>query len=395
MLAARATAILDADGPAESWPRALFIENETHFSLALGAVEHVVVEHGAAPRAVLEGAFELAARRERVVCGVRFDARGRAPSDWDAYGDAWCFAPRACITRQGDALSGVEGVLDLLARAPQQDVPATRTETAVDERFEVAGARALRAIDAGELEKVVLARRARHRVRVSPGTLARALGWRDGGMTYALAPRRGEAYVGRTPERLLHGGLGVFRTEAVAGTAPRFDDSTKDEASQRALLASDKDAREHAFVVEHIVAAAESAGGRVAVGARAIRTHGAVHHLVTPIEIALEPARVASLVARLHPTPALAGTPVDDAMRFIRDQEGFDRGLYGGLVGTISRSAIDLRVAIRGALLDDAHATIFVGAGFVAGSEVAREHQETEVKARALVEALAQDGLHA
>mgnify|MGYP000952135641 CR=1 FL=1 len=397
MLAARATAIFDAEGPAESWPRALFIEDETHFTLAVGCAERAVVDDDASPAEVLEAAFRLAERAPRVACGVRFDRRGES-SEWDAFGAGLCFAPRASIVRDGESLTGVDDVLRLVALSPRPTLEPTSSSSpsALDDvgAFHALGAAALRAIDEGTLAKVVLARRSLQRVRVAPGALARSLGVRDAGLTYAFSPRPGVAYVGRTPERLLAGFGGAYRTEAVAGTAPRFDEAKNDELSRAALLASEKDRREHAFVVEHITASVAAASGHAVVGARGLRTAGAVHHLVTPIDVSIAPAHVGDLVAKLHPTPALAGWPVRDAVSFIRQHEGFDRGLYGGLVGWISSSALDLRVAIRGALLDQDRATIFVGAGFVAGSEVERERRETEVKARAIVDALAREGAH-
>lgn len=396
MLAARATAIFDAEGPAESWPRALFIEDETHFTLAVGCTARAIVDDDASPAEVIEQAFRLTAHAPRVVCGVRFDTRGE-PSEWDAFGAGLCFVPRACIVRDGETLVGVDDVLRLLAHAPRlAHEPRPSLASALDEKpsFHDAGVAALRAIAEGALSKVVLARRSVQPQRATPGALARTLGGRDAGLTYALSPRPGVAYVGRTPERLLAGGDGVYRAEAVAGTAPRFDDHENDEVSRAALLASEKDAREHAFVVEHITASVAAASGHSVVGARDVRSAGAVHHLVTPIDVTLAPAQVGDLVAKLHPTPALAGWPVRDATSFIRANEGFDRGLYGGLVGWVSPTALDLRVAIRGALLDEEHATIFVGAGFVAGSEVERERHETEIKARAIVAALASESPH-
>ena len=65
-----------------------------------------------------------------------------------------------------------------------------------------------------------------------------------------------------------------------------------------------------------------------------------VSHLGTAIAGTLRgPAPSAlELAARLHPTPAVAGTPRDAALAHIAAVEGFDRGRYAGPVGWVDAS---------------------------------------------------------
>jgi len=86
------------------------------------------------------------------------------------------------------------------------------------------------------------------------------------------------------------------------------------------------------------------------------------------------------LVARLHPTPALGGSPRRAALDWLRRHEGLDRGLFGGLLGVLEPGGAELRVAIRGALLQGRNARLWAGAGLVPGSDPAREWEETEAK---------------
>ena len=74
-------------------------------------------------------------------------------------------------------------------------------------------------------------------------------------------------------------------------------------------------------------------------------------HLATDVEGELTGgASALDLVAALHPTAAVAGTPTDAALAAIRRLEPFDRGRYAGPVGWVEANgdgewAIALRCA--------------------------------------------------
>ena len=94
------------------------------------------------------------------------------------------------------------------------------------------------------------------------------------------------------------------------------------------------------------------------------------------------------LVQVLHPTPAVGGVPREKAMDLIRNLEG-DRGWYAGPVGWIDhRGNGQSSVAIRSAIIQGNHATLFAGSGIVAGSNAKMEEQETELKFKPLLIAL-------
>ena len=115
-----------------------------------------------------------------------------------------------------------------------------------------------------------------------------------------------------------------------------------------------------------------------------------VQHLYLPISAAL-PAdvHILDLVARLHPTPAVGGTPRGPALATIKRLEPVDRGLYAGPQGWVDhRGGGEFFVGIRSALIDGHTATVHAGAGIVAGSDAENEFAETELKLKALVGAL-------
>jgi menaquinone-specific isochorismate synthase len=100
--------------------------------------------------------------------------------------------------------------------------------------------------------------------------------------------------------------------------------------------------------------------------------------------------RLLDVLARLHPTPAVGGSPRAAACAHIRELEGFPRGLYGGPVGWIDhRGGGEFLVGIRSALIDGGRARVYAGSGIVAGSDPDREFAETELKFKALIESLA------
>ena len=45
--------------------------------------------------------------------------------------------------------------------------------------------------------------------------------------------------------------------------------------------------------------------------------------------------RFFSLMEQLHPTPALAGQPVGEALMSLREIESYNRGFFGGAIGVV------------------------------------------------------------
>ena len=200
--------------------------------------------------------------------------------------------------------------------------------------------------------------------------------------------RGGAAFVGASPERLVRKRGRVVDSEALAGSCARTGD---DAAAAAALAASAKDRAEHAWVVAAIEAALAPRCRTLDVpSAPAVRTLRQILHLHTPItgELA-QGAHVLELVAALHPTPAVGGTPTADAVAWIAAHEPTPRGWYASPVGWFDAAGDgEFAVAIRSGLLAGATATLFAGAGIVAASDPAAELAETELKLRALSDVL-------
>jgi salicylate biosynthesis isochorismate synthase len=250
---------------------------------------------------------------------------------------------------------------------------------------------ALERIRRGELDKVVPAApslfEGQESIAIAP--LLERLGESYPECT-RFAFQRGEAtFVGATPERLVSVEGRSIDADALAGSASRREGD--DAAAARDLIASDKDRREHAVVVAAIEGALRPLCEALEVpAAPSVRTLRNVHHLHSPISGRLtRPVHVLDLVARLHPTPAVCGTPRDAAVRWICEHEPATRGWYAGAIGWLTAEGDGaFSVALRAGLVAGRRAWLYAGAGIVAGSDADAELAETRLKRRAMLAAL-------
>ncbi len=199
------------------------------------------------------------------------------------------------------------------------------------------------------------------------------------------------SFIGATPERLVRLSGGQARTEAIAGSAPRGTNAAEDAALASSLLGSDKDRREHSFVLDSIKRRLASLGleAQPDSAPRLLRLPN-VQHLHTPVKVVVPPGtHLLDLASALHPTPAVGGSPRAAAAEAILRLEPFPRGLYAGAVGWFNhRGEGELVVAIRSALVEGGKARVYAGAGIVPGSDPAKEERETAMKMQAMLAAL-------
>lgn len=253
--------------------------------------------------------------------------------------------------------------------------------------------------DAAVLHKVVLARRlCVHGLdTLDPRELVARLGQDPGVAPFMVAlPVNANAapawLVGASPELLVARRGTQVLSHPLAGSARRSSDPVQDAAAAQALLASAKDHDEHRYVVEAIVEALSPWCDTVHAPSRPeLHATASMWHLGTKIEATLRDpdTSVATLLAALHPTPAVCGTPQGLALEAIRGLEPQPRGFYAGAVGWMDAHGDgEWYVAIRCARLQGPRADVYAGAGIVAGSQPALEVAETAAKFGALLTAL-------
>ncbi|WP_017573653.1 isochorismate synthase [Nocardiopsis halotolerans] len=279
-----------------------------------------------------------------------------------------------------------------------------REEPSAEEYARLVG-RAVERLSRAGLDKVVLARTllVDTDAPLDTGRVLKRLAERDpDAFTFAvqsLVTHDGEdsrstapTLVGASPELLVARNGPRVRSHPLAGSAPRHPDPETDRERARALLASPKDLREHAFVVADVAERLRPLCSRLDVPpSPSVTATATMWHLGTSVTGVLRepPPSALELAAILHPTPAVRGTPAGAAARAIRAWEPFDRGLYAGAVGWCDADGNgEWAVALRCAEIAGTRARLFAGAGIVADSVPADEAAETGAKFRTMLDAL-------
>jgi menaquinone-specific isochorismate synthase len=279
------------------------------------------------------------------------------------------------------------------ARPPGDVVYADGSLTPL--QWEQAVAAAIDRLADGPLGKVVLARdvEARTTDPVDPRWLLRRLGalypstW-----TFAV-----DGLVGATPELLVRLSRGLVTSRVLAGTIPRTGRDEHDLRNAASLARSSKDLDEHEFAVRSVAESLAPLCGSMNVPESPFVLHlPNVMHLATDVTGSLvKPATALGLVAALHPTAAVCGTPTSAARALIAELEGMDRGRYSGPVGWIDGSGDgEWGLALRCGQVDPNDARqmrLFAGCGIVAGSDPEVELAESVAKLMPMREALAGD----
>lgn len=256
---------------------------------------------------------------------------------------------------------------------------------------------ALGLISSNAFDKIVLARAidAKAPAEFNPLGVLNALRQRfPECYAFSVGNGMGQSFIGASPERLVRIQGGDLLTEALAGSAPRGRSASEDARLASELLKSTKDLREHRLVVESLVRRLQGLGIQATVGSRPlVKQMQNVQHIQTLIRARVpEGIHILDAIAELHPTPAVGGTPRKEACAHIPSLEPFERGLYAGPVGWVDhRGDGESVVAIRSALVDGNTARLYAGAGIVDGSEAGKELAETDLKFRAMLDALSEE----
>lgn len=246
------------------------------------------------------------------------------------------------------------------------------------------------AVRAGHFDKVVLAREVK--VTANRGFLPADILRRLDTLYPSCMVFSTGSFLGASPELLVSRQGRRVRSHPLAGTVARSGDPTADAALTGRLLRSTKEREEHRLVVDEVASALRLVCRSLDVpSVPVIVALRNVSHLGTLIEGELEGDEVTALelVSRLHPTPAVAGSPTAAAVEYLLAIEGFDRGCYAGPVGWMdSRGDGEWAVAVRSAELQGNTARLFAGVGVVADSDPAAELAETQLKLQALLAAV-------
>ncbi len=188
----------------------------------------------------------------------------------------------------------------------------------------------------------------------------------------------------------------------LAGTRKRGATPEQDLALAQELLADPKERAEHLMLID----LARNDVGRIAqIGSvrvteqMVVEKYSHVQHIVSHVDGVLVPGIDAIDVLRAtFPAGTLTGAPKVRAMQMIDELEPTKRGIYGGACGYLSYSGeMDVAIAIRTGIVKNNQLFVQAAAGIVYDSIAESEWQETEHKARAVLNAaeLVEAGLEA
>lgn len=195
-------------------------------------------------------------------------------------------------------------------------------------------------------------------------------------------------FFGASPETLAKISGGYIEADALAGSFPRGNDKTEDEKYSHELLHSEKNLAEQNAVVEFIVSSFSEFSNQVVYDVQPkVKKLPNIQHLWTPIKANIQNDKsIFSIIRSIFPTPAICGIPWSQSMDFIREVEGFNRGLYAGIIGWFNfNTESKLAVAIRSALLNGKKLYAFAGCGIIEGSDPESEYLETELKLKPIL----------
>jgi menaquinone-specific isochorismate synthase len=267
---------------------------------------------------------------------------------------------------------------------PGAPVDVAFADGALDsERWMGVVADAVSRINAGGLEKVVLAR---DLIATADAPVDVRWPLRRLAETYPMCwTFHVDGLFGATPEMLVRRERGLVTSRVLAGTIRRTGDDGADLALAATLARSSKDHEEHEYAVRSVAEALEPHCSSMNVPEAPFVLHlPNVMHLATDVTGVVHDAATVSsleLAASLHPSAAVGGTPTTVATALIEEIEGMDRGRYAGPVGWMDASGDgEWALALRSAVVEGSTVRLFAGCGIVADSDPEAELAEAQAK---------------
>lgn len=181
-------------------------------------------------------------------------------------------------------------------------------------------------------------------------------------------------WMGATPELFLQKNNGGFHTVALAGTKKIDEEWTP------------KEKEEQLFVTDFITKSIREKSKKLDISPVHDIEIGAIKHLETNIDFDLYlDEDINQIIPIINPTPAVCGTPQEEAYHFISHIEEHDRSFYTGLIGPVGvQDQTDLFVNLRCMQVDEEELFFYAGCGITKNSNPIDEWNETEDKIKVL-----------
>lgn len=204
---------------------------------------------------------------------------------------------------------------------------------------------------------------------------------------YIFAYKKNDSmFFGASPEKLLKFSDQNLEIDALAGSISRGKSEEEDSAMGERLLNSKKDRNEQKAVTEYILNILKKYSTNIKFDEEPrLKKFRNIQHLWTRISAEINEDDLSEIINDLHPTPAVCGSPKNEALKFITENEDYSRGLYAGFTGWIGNNQAEFCVSIRSALLKKNKLYLFAGCGIVEGSEPEAEYEETKLKLKPIL----------
>ena len=241
--------------------------------------------------------------------------------------------------------------------------------------------RAKESIKNSSLEKIVVANRQKiHLSKIDIGKTIQNLIIRYPNCTTFMYKNGESIFFGSTPEKIFDYNGEVLRIQALASSIPNDGQkfSEIESSFKNCTLRT-----EHNIVVNHFIQRIKSISKeKIIISDPMIIELENIYHLLTKLQIKIKHLNHLNILESLHPSPALSGYPVDEAIEWIRKYETFHRGWYSGTIGYIDNNESHFYAALRCANFLSNKQTImaYAGNGIVENSNADFEIKELKSK---------------
>lgn len=196
---------------------------------------------------------------------------------------------------------------------------------------------------------------------------------------YLISSKLFGTWLGATPEILISTVSNTGFTISLAGTLPTTNSNgwTNKEFEEQRLVTEYIDEQLQNLAISNI-----EKNGPYDYEA------GPVKHLRTDFSFDIENEKSFTIAKKLHPTPAVSGLPQKFSVNLINFREPHERQFYTGIIGVIGDKKTNLYVNLRCCQIQKGFAYLYLGGGFTPDSDVEKEWEETENKAKTLTDIL-------
>lgn len=185
-----------------------------------------------------------------------------------------------------------------------------------------------------------------------------------------------------TPELLLEQRGEYWKTMSLAGTLPKDKDGVS-------IVWDEKNQLEQQIVSNYITEVLKPYAQELKIIPPHTQEAGELVHLCTDFSFQLkEQQRLGELLDALYPTPAICGLPKKEAHALINTAEGYERGMYSGIIGELSAENTALYVNLRCLQWTERSIATYAGSGLLRNSTVDKEWEEVQRKQQTILSAV-------